>query len=60
MTLSEILIKKLESEDTVTLDGSLFPIKTCDNLREKLSKHNIKLKVNLESECIFDQAQSSQ
>ena len=58
MTLSDILVKNLYANETVTLDGSLFPIKTCENLRDKLAKHNITLKVNLDSQCVFDQAQS--
>ena len=54
--LTDLLAETLSEEDTVALDGSIFPIKTCQALREKLTPKKIKLKINLGDQQLIDEA----
>ncbi len=54
ITMIDVLTSSLTSGQTVTLDGALFPMKTCESLKAKLEEKGIKLEVNTESRPLFD------
>jgi hypothetical protein len=45
--LTQLLSDTLSEQATVALDGAVFPISTCEALREKLGAKQIKLEINL-------------
>ena len=54
MPLAEIIAESLNEGETVTLDGAVFPIKTCEALRQKLDEKKIKLTINLGDKPLMD------
>ena len=55
VTLTDLLNQTLSPNDTVSLDGAIFPIKQCEVLKTKLSEKKIKVDINLGDKLIMDE-----
>ncbi len=47
LSLTDILNQTLNKDDTVALDGAIFPIKQCESLKTRLNEKKIKVDINL-------------